>query len=154
MAQDGINVEEEFINQLTTSFDTAVQIYHYRLLLIQCHVVCSGSCVNIGPLAPAACPQPTSPKRDRSPSEWIQAVSIHLQMNSALFHQQTPPFLPQPITTSSSLLLALFSYFCLFPPGSLFPASLPLSFSFFLVPPVMKSAITLTQSVHGPPLNM
>lgn len=53
-----------------------------------------------------AAPRP-SPQDDRSPSEWSQAVSIHLQMNSAVFHQRIPPSL----TTSSSLLLALF--FCL-----------------------------------------
>lgn len=107
----------------------------------------AGPGVNIGPLAPAAPPH-TSPQRDRSPSEWSQAVSIHLQMNSALFHQRTPPSppsLPQPLaSSSSSLLLALF--FCpFFPPlAPSFPSSLSLSVSLSsLFVPVMKSAITV-----------
>lgn len=91
----------------------------------------------------------TSPQRDRSPSEWSQAVSIHLQMNSALFHQRTPPSppsLPQPLaSSSSSLLLALF--FCPFfsALGPLFPfLSQPFCFVVLsLFVPVMKSAITV-----------
>lgn len=64
-----------------------------------------------------------SPQKDRSLSEWSQAVSIHLQMNSAVFHQQHPPslfFCVVFFALGPSIL------FLCWPPCLIFPISLSL----------------------------
>lgn len=106
------------------------------LCALLAYEVCGGPGVNIGPLAPVERPPP---QRDRSPCERSQAVSIHLQMNSALFHQQTPPslpssLLPPPPPCCSPYSSASFFFFPL-PLAPSFPSSLTLSASFFLFVP-------------------
>lgn len=111
----------------------------WRLSRSLAYEVCSGSRVNIGLWPPSRRPHHLHLLRhDRSRSEWNQAASIHLQMNSGLFQS--------PMAPSPALLFTLISTFSLLP--ATHPILLRLLVLFCPLPPLSRPLSSFVSHPH------